>query len=44
MDRQREIQQARNEALVGKTFEVLVDGRFAARRAIGRVAVQTTRF
>jgi tRNA-2-methylthio-N6-dimethylallyladenosine synthase len=31
MDRQREIQRARNEALVGKTFEVLVDG--ASRRA-----------
>ena len=31
MDRQREIQLARNEALVGETFEVLVDG--AARRA-----------
>ena len=31
MDRQREIQLARNEALVGKTFEVLVDG--ASRRA-----------
>ena len=30
MDRQREIQRARNEALVGKTFEVLVDG--ASRR------------
>jgi tRNA-2-methylthio-N6-dimethylallyladenosine synthase len=26
MDRQREIQRARNEALVGQTFEVLVDG------------------
>ncbi len=26
MDRQREIQRARNEALVGETFEVLVDG------------------
>ena len=31
MDRQREIQRARNEALVGQTFEVLVDG--ASRRA-----------
>jgi tRNA-2-methylthio-N6-dimethylallyladenosine synthase len=31
MDRQREIQRARNETLVGKTFEVLVDG--ASRRA-----------
>ena len=30
MDRQREIQRARNEALVGETFEVLVDGGFAA--------------
>jgi tRNA-2-methylthio-N6-dimethylallyladenosine synthase len=30
MDRQREIQRARNEALVGQTFEVLVDG--ASRR------------
>jgi tRNA-2-methylthio-N6-dimethylallyladenosine synthase len=30
MDRQREIQRARNEALVGETFEVLVDG--ASRR------------
>jgi tRNA-2-methylthio-N6-dimethylallyladenosine synthase len=30
MDRQREIQLARNETLVGKTFEVLVDG--ASRR------------
>ena len=30
MDRQREIQLARNESLVGKTFEVLVDG--ASRR------------
>ena len=30
MDRQREIQSARNEALVGQTFEVLVDG--ASRR------------
>src|SRR6266852_5461703 len=30
MDHQREIQRARNEALVGKTFEVLVDG--ASRR------------
>jgi tRNA-2-methylthio-N6-dimethylallyladenosine synthase len=26
MDRQREIQRARNEALIGETFEVLVDG------------------
>ena len=25
-DRQREIQRARNEALIGETFEVLVDG------------------
>jgi tRNA-2-methylthio-N6-dimethylallyladenosine synthase len=31
MDRQREIQRARNEALVGQTFEVLVDG--ASRRS-----------
>jgi tRNA-2-methylthio-N6-dimethylallyladenosine synthase len=31
MDRQREIQRARNESLVGQTFEVLVDG--ASRRA-----------
>jgi tRNA-2-methylthio-N6-dimethylallyladenosine synthase len=31
MDRQREIQLARNETFVGKTFEVLVDG--ASRRA-----------
>jgi len=31
MDRQREIQRARNETLVGQTFEVLVDG--ASRRA-----------
>jgi tRNA-2-methylthio-N6-dimethylallyladenosine synthase len=31
MDRQREIQRARNEALVGQTFEALVDG--ASRRA-----------
>jgi len=31
MDRQREIQRARNEALIGETFEVLVDG--ASRRA-----------
>ena len=31
MERQREIQSARNEALVGQTFEVLVDG--ASRRA-----------
>jgi tRNA-2-methylthio-N6-dimethylallyladenosine synthase len=30
MDRQREIQRARNEALIGQTFEVLVDG--ASRR------------
>lgn len=30
MDRQREIQRARNEALVGRSFEVLVDG--ASRR------------
>jgi tRNA-2-methylthio-N6-dimethylallyladenosine synthase len=30
MDRQREIQRARNEALVGRTFEALVDG--ASRR------------
>ncbi len=30
MDRQREIQRARNETLVGQTFEVLVDG--ASRR------------
>lgn len=30
MDRQREIQRARNEALVGETFEALVDG--ASRR------------
>jgi tRNA-2-methylthio-N6-dimethylallyladenosine synthase len=30
MDRQREIQRVRNEALVGETFEVLVDG--ASRR------------
>jgi tRNA-2-methylthio-N6-dimethylallyladenosine synthase len=30
MDRQREIQRARNEALVGQSFEVLVDG--ASRR------------
>ncbi len=30
MDRQREIQRARNETLVGETFEVLVDG--ASRR------------
>jgi len=30
MDRQREIQRARNEALAGQTFEVLVDG--ASRR------------
>ena len=30
MDRQREIQRARNEALLGQTFEVLVDG--ASRR------------
>ncbi len=30
MDRQREIQRVRNEALVGQTFEVLVDG--ASRR------------
>jgi tRNA-2-methylthio-N6-dimethylallyladenosine synthase len=26
IDRQREIQRVRNEALVGQTFEVLVDG------------------
>jgi tRNA-2-methylthio-N6-dimethylallyladenosine synthase len=26
MDRQREIQRVRNEALIGETFEVLVDG------------------
>jgi tRNA-2-methylthio-N6-dimethylallyladenosine synthase len=30
MDRQREIQRARNESLIGETFEVLVDG--ASRR------------
>ena len=30
MERQRDIQTARNEALVGQTFEVLVDG--ASRR------------
>jgi tRNA-2-methylthio-N6-dimethylallyladenosine synthase len=30
MDRQREIQRARNESLIGQTFEVLVDG--ASRR------------
>ncbi len=30
LDRQREIQRARNEALIGETFEVLVDG--ASRR------------
>ncbi len=32
--RQREIQMARNESLVGKTFEVLVDGGLAASGAV----------
>jgi tRNA-2-methylthio-N6-dimethylallyladenosine synthase len=30
-ERQRQIQVARNETLIGKTFEVLVDGRHSSR-------------
>ena len=35
-ERQRQIQIARNEKLVGETFEVLVDGRSRVARPVGR--------